>query len=69
MEVYDAEAYVAKAGLENALYFYSAKYADNIYICLDNLEVASHLLSCTTGSSQSIFATFKRLAELWPYQK
>ena len=51
MEVFDAKAYVAKAGLEDAIYFYLAKYVDNIYICLDNFEVACHLLSYTTGSS------------------
>ena len=69
MEVYDAEAYAAKAGLEEAIHFHSAKFTDNIYVCLDNLEVARRLLSHTTGSSQHIFAMFKRLAELWPLRK
>ena len=66
IEVYDAEVYAAKSGLEAALNFHSAKYADNIHICLDNLEVASRLLSITTGSSQNTFISFNSLTNQWP---
>ncbi|KAI0994958.1 hypothetical protein K3495_g13223 [Podosphaera aphanis] len=46
-EVFDAEAKGAKAALRLS----STKFATNLWICLDNLEVAIHLLSPFPGSS------------------
>ena len=43
--------------------YFSARHADNIHICLDNLEVAARLLSTTTSSSQPTFTKFKTLAD------
>jgi ribonuclease HI len=65
-EIYDAEAYAATQGLEMATNYFSSRHADNIYICLDNLEVAARLLSMTTSSSQRTFTKFKALADQWP---
>ncbi|EED11972.1 conserved hypothetical protein [Talaromyces stipitatus ATCC 10500] len=38
-------------------------------ICLDNLEVAIHLLSPSTGSFQEIFESFRTLVAVWPLRK
>jgi ribonuclease HI len=65
-EIYDAEAYAATRGLETAMNCPTTRHADNIYVCLDSLEVAARLLSTTTSSSQETFEKFKTLAAQWP---
>jgi ribonuclease HI len=65
-EVFDAEAEAALAGIKAALEIYTARFATNLWICLDNLEVATRLLSSFTGSSQEIFESFRALALTWP---
>lgn len=37
-----------------------------MWICLDNLEAALHLLSRTTGTSQSTFNRFQTIADAYP---
>ena len=64
-EVFDAEAEAALAGLKAALDSPYARLATNVWICLDNLEVASRLLSLTTGSSQRTFQSFSSLGPTW----
>jgi hypothetical protein len=62
-EVFDAEAEAALAGAKAAFQLHTACYATNLWICLDNLEVATRLLSPFTGSSQEVFESFRALAE------
>ncbi|CEL11958.1 hypothetical protein ASPCAL15081 [Aspergillus calidoustus] len=64
-EVFDAEAEAALAGAKAAFQLHTACYATNLWICLDNLEVATRLLSPFTGSSQEVFESFRALAETW----
>lgn len=68
-EVFDAEAEAALAGLDAAMAHPIAQRATNLWICLDNLEVAIHLLSSTTGSSQAVFEDFRTLADTWPTRR
>jgi ribonuclease HI len=65
-EVFDAEAEAALAGLQATMAHPAAQYASNLWICLDNLEVAIQLLSSPTGSSQAVFENFRTLAATWP---
>ncbi|EED11735.1 conserved hypothetical protein [Talaromyces stipitatus ATCC 10500] len=46
-----------------------AQFATNLWICLDNLEVATRLLSPSTGSSQEAFESFRTLAAGWPLRE
>lgn len=64
-EVFDAEAEAALAGLKAAFAIPTARFANNLWICLDNLKVAEGLLSPSSGSSQSIFESFSKLASTW----
>ena len=64
-EVFDAEAEAALSGLKTAKAHPMAQYASNLWICLDNLEVAIQLLSSTTGPSQAVFEDFRELAATW----
>ncbi|KAF7139709.1 hypothetical protein CNMCM5793_007503 [Aspergillus hiratsukae] len=57
-EVFDAEAEAALAGLKAAMSLETARFATNLWVFLDNLEVAVRLLSPSTGSSQRVFKTF-----------
>jgi hypothetical protein len=53
-EVDDAEAVAAAQGIQQIAASLHAEFADNLYICLDNLEVARNLLSRTAGSCQGL---------------
>ena len=64
-EVFDAEAMAALQGLEKATASFTSKLANNVYICLDNLEVARPLGSLTSTSSQQVFAQFKKAEKAW----
>src|SRR4029453_16623820 len=64
-EVFDAEAEAALAGLKASMAIPTAKFANNLWVCLDNLEVALRLLSPFPGSSQSVFESFAALADTW----
>jgi hypothetical protein len=44
----------------------TTRFANDLWVCLDNLEVATRLLSPSTGSSQAIFNSFCSLALAWP---
>lgn len=65
-EVFDAEASAALTGAKAALSLPSAKFATDLWVFLDNLEVATRLLSHSTGSSQSVFTEFCEVARKWP---
>jgi ribonuclease HI len=65
-EVFDAEATAALRGAEAALTLPSARFATDLWVFLDNLEVAMRLLAHSTGSSQSVFDDFCEVARKWP---
>ena len=65
-EVFDAEASAALTGAKAALALPSARFATDLWVFLDNLEVATRLLSHSTGSSQSVFTEFCEVARQWP---
>ena len=67
-EVFDAEAAAALHGAKAALALPSAKLATDMWIFLDNLEVAMRLLAPSVSSSQSIFDEFMEVARKWPLQ-
>lgn len=64
-EVFDAEAIAACEGLREALELYVTMFATNLWLLLDNKEVATRLVSKHTGSSQEVFVEFRRLCESW----
>jgi len=64
--VFDAEASAALTGAKAALSLPSARFAIDLWVFLDNLEVATRLLGPSTGSSQSIFEEFQEVARRWP---
>ena len=65
-KVFDAKAFAALTRAQAALALPSAKLATDLWVFLDNLEVASRLLSHSNGSSQSVFSSFKEVARQWP---
>ena len=65
-EVFNAEAAAALKGAQAAILLPSARFATDLWIFLDNLEVAMRLGSHSTGSSQSIFEDFRKVASDWP---
>lgn len=65
VEVFDAGATGSLEGLKAALELPTTKFATDLWIFLDNLEVASHLLSPFPGTSQSVFDKFIRLSSKW----
>ncbi|EED12090.1 conserved hypothetical protein [Talaromyces stipitatus ATCC 10500] len=68
-EVFDAEAEAALASAQAAIAYPTAQFATNLWICLDNLEVTTRLLSPSKGSSQEVFESFCTLAAAWPLRK
>ena len=65
-EVFDAEAIAALYRARAALNLPSSRLATDLWVFLDNLEVATRLLSHSTGSSQSVFEEFQEIARKWP---
>ncbi|KAI0993043.1 hypothetical protein K3495_g15141 [Podosphaera aphanis] len=64
-EIFDAEAKGALAGAKAVLELPLTNFASNIWICLDNLEVAVRLLHSFSGSSQSTFEETRNLNSRW----
>ncbi|KAI1007121.1 hypothetical protein K3495_g1086, partial [Podosphaera aphanis] len=64
-EIFDAEARGALEGAKAAIGSPTTKFATNLWVCLDNLEVAIHLLSLIPGTSQPIFNELLGLNSLW----
>ncbi|TIC95781.1 putative RNA-directed DNA polymerase from transposon BS [Colletotrichum higginsianum] len=58
-EVFDAEAQAAFRGLLEAMRSPTARMADNVHICLDNLAVTARLVTRSPGSSQARFRAFR----------
>lgn len=65
VEVFDAEVKGALEGAKSALALPTAKFATDLWICLDNLEVATRLLFPFSGSSQAQFDKFLTLNPKW----
>jgi hypothetical protein len=68
-EVFDAKAEAALVGIKAAITRPTARFATNLRICLDNLEVAMRLLSPSTGTPQAVFESFKEIAATWPLRE
>jgi ribonuclease HI len=64
-EIFDTEAEAALAGVKAAFELYTARSATNLWVCLENLEVATRLLSPFVGSSQEVFESFQAIASTW----
>ncbi|KAI9035418.1 ribonuclease H family protein [Aspergillus affinis] len=64
-EAFDTKAEAALAEIKIAFKLNTARFATNLWVCLDNLEVATRLLSPFTGSSQGVFESFQALAQTW----
>ncbi|KAL1956834.1 hypothetical protein VTO42DRAFT_6784 [Malbranchea cinnamomea] len=64
-EVFDAEAVAAPRGLQDATTCFQARYASNVLIWLDNLEVARTLTSSVKTSSQQAFTQFQEAEKAW----
>ena len=67
-EVFDAEATAALEGLRAVSDSVQAHYTQNLYILLDNKEVAQQLQACPRGSSQRTILAFQELVNAWPNQ-
>ncbi|KAI1007080.1 hypothetical protein K3495_g1143 [Podosphaera aphanis] len=65
LEVFDAEAIGALEGAKSALASSTTKFATNLWVFLDNLEVASRLLTPFSGSSRAVFDEFLKLEPEW----
>jgi ribonuclease HI len=65
-EVFDAEAEAALRGARAALNSPASYHTNDLWIFLDNLEVAIRLLGPSNGSSQATFQSFCELADSWP---
>ncbi|TVY89104.1 hypothetical protein LAWI1_G004647 [Lachnellula willkommii] len=65
-EVFDAEAAAALCGAKMGLNSPQSECATDMWVFLDNLEVAMRLLAPSEGSSQSIFTEFCEIARKWP---
>ena len=61
-KVFNAEASIALKGAKAALLAPLAKLATDIWVFLDNLEVAIRLLAPSTVLSQSVFNEFCEVA-------
>ncbi|EED13522.1 hypothetical protein TSTA_097780 [Talaromyces stipitatus ATCC 10500] len=57
------------AGAQAAITYPTAQFATNLWICLDNLEVVTRLLSPSIGSSQEVFESFRTLTATWPLRE
>ncbi|KAI1005027.1 hypothetical protein K3495_g3185 [Podosphaera aphanis] len=65
-ETFDAEAAAVLTALETAIDIPSVRFANNLWVLLDNLDVARQLLSIPTCSSQELFSRFASKAREWP---
>ncbi|KAI1003489.1 hypothetical protein K3495_g4713 [Podosphaera aphanis] len=65
VEVFDAEAVEALEGAKSALASPTTKFATSLWVFLDNLEVASCLLTPFSGSSHAVFDEFLKLEPEW----
>ncbi|KAI0997128.1 hypothetical protein K3495_g11059 [Podosphaera aphanis] len=69
LEVFDAEAFTALHTVELALSLPSARFANNLWVFLDHLDVARLLLSTPLCSCQEAFIRFANNAAVWPLRQ
>ena len=65
-DVFDAEAAAALAGIGAAVTLPTARFASDLWLFTDNLEVAKRLLAEPTGQSQQTFESVISSAKTWP---
>ena len=65
-KVFNAKASTALKGAKATLLAPLAKLATDMWVFLDNLEVAMRLLAPSIGLSQSVFDEFCEVAHKWP---
>ncbi|KAI0994571.1 hypothetical protein K3495_g13609 [Podosphaera aphanis] len=65
VELFDAEAMAALVGAKLALDLPTTKFATNLSIFLDNLEVTTRILAPFPGTSQSVFEEFLKIEPEW----
>ncbi|KAI1000383.1 hypothetical protein K3495_g7811 [Podosphaera aphanis] len=68
VEVFDAKVIGALEGAMSALASPTIKFATKPWVFLDNLEVASRLLTPFSGSSPAVFDEFLKLEPEWQRQ-
>ena len=66
LSIFDAEIHAAVSAIETALTLPSIRYSNDLWIILDNQDVARQLLKIPVCSSQDKFIQFSHLAESWP---
>lgn len=66
MTIFDAEALSALTAVEEALLLPSARFENDVWILLDNQEVAHRLLNNPVCSSQNAFIQFLDRSSKWP---
>lgn len=64
-EIFDAEAIAALLGVRAALLHPLNRLAKDVWVCLDNLEVALRLLSPSPTTSQSVFTSLIEARKAW----
>lgn len=67
--IFDAKVMSASAAVEESLLLPSARFANNLWILLDNQDIARHLLSTPISSSQRYFLKFLKQASSWPLRR
>ena len=65
-DVFDAEAAAALAGIQAAVALPTARFASDLWLFTDNLEVAKRLLAEPTGQAQQTFESIISSAKTWP---
>lgn len=65
LSIFDAEIHAAVFALETALSISTTRYSNNLWIILDNQDVARQLLKTPACSSQDKFIQFASLASSW----
>ncbi|KAI1007631.1 hypothetical protein K3495_g596 [Podosphaera aphanis] len=69
LEVFDAETFTVLHAVELALSLHTARFANNLWVFLDNLDVARRLLSTPVCSSQEALISFANNAAAWPLRQ
>lgn len=66
LSIFDAEVTTAVAAITEALEVSTTRFSSDLWILLDNKEVARQLLQIPSCSSQNEFIKFSNLASAWP---
>ena len=66
LTAFDAEVMAATSAIKLAIPLSTARFSNNLWILLDNLDVARRLLTTPVCSSQGAFIQFAKIAQEWP---